>query len=92
MPRPLSTLKAVLLLLVALTTVAAFQPSRLSRHSDSTVLASLDKKAPKEQDKKKPFVFLWGRPQIDWVTGKPMEENSGAKMDWLGKKNPKQEK
>jgi hypothetical protein len=39
----------------------------------------------KAADTKKPFVFLYGRPQYDWVRGQPMDEEQQARnkpFDW----------
>lgn len=44
----------------------------------------------KEEEPKKPFIFLYGKPQYDWVKGKPMEKKAKAEFSWYT--NPKSTK
>ncbi len=45
------------------------------------------KKAAKEVEPKKPFIFSYGRPQYDWVKGKTTRVNSGA-VTWYTNLKP----
>ena len=43
---------------------------------------------PNEEEPKKPFIFLYGKPQYDWVKGKPMEKKAKAEFSWYTKPKP----
>jgi hypothetical protein len=45
------------------------------------------KSKQQEEEPKKPFIFLYGKPQYDWVKGKPMEKKAKAEFSWYS--NPK---
>lgn len=49
------------------------------------------KKQPEKEKKeeKEGFVFLFGRPQYDWVTGKPVEGRKFGGKDWLNRDDKK---
>jgi len=60
------------------------QPSKLRNGKSMTqhLFGNGAKKTEtKAEEKTKPFIFLYGRPQYDWVTGKMLDENS-----WVSKK------
>ncbi|KAI2493178.1 hypothetical protein MHU86_21367 [Fragilaria crotonensis] len=41
------------------------------------------KNKSKEDEPKKPFIFLYGKPQYDWVNNKPMEKKAAAEHTWF---------
>ena len=50
--------------------------------------AKTSKNTKDEPKKKEPFVFLYGKPQYDWVKGKPMERRGVGEFSWSTKAKP----
>ena len=59
-----------------------------NKNEKATTAKGGSKSKPKEEEPKKPFIFLYGRPQYDWVTGKPMVKKTKAEFAWYTKPKP----
>ena len=42
-----------------------------------------------EEKKKEPFVFLFGKPEYDWVNNKTIKTSESRRINWLYKAPPK---
>ena len=88
MTLPLFSILLCLIIMVSMTNGAFLSKPFVERSSTLYLFGSGSKKEDAknpevkiQKDEKKPFIFLYGRPQYDWVTGKVMSDNS-----WVSKK------